>query len=153
MARCYPIFSDEDADLRDLYWGLTKGRYARREVSGNSVFAHKVVVERKYGRRRNPMEYCDHMNRNTLDNRRENLCLVTPLQNSQNLGLSPKNTSGFRGVSWCKKCCKWRAAVKYKHKYYDLGFFMLAEEAGAAAEAKRTELGFYLGTHETRGSA
>lgn len=41
--------------------------------------------------------YVDHINRNTLDNRRANLRIVTPGENAQNRGSWGR--LGFRGVS------------------------------------------------------
>ncbi|MCH7686587.1 MAG: HNH endonuclease [Planctomycetes bacterium] len=44
----------------------------------------------------------DHINRNRLDNRDENLRFVTFSQNQINKGLSTRNTSGFKGVCFCR---------------------------------------------------
>ena len=52
------------------------------------------------------------------------------------------NTSGYRGVYWERHVKKWRARVQYRGQCHNLGLFTDVHEAGAAAEAKRTELGF-----------
>ena len=42
--------------------------------------------------------FVDHINHNTLDNRRENLRICTQSQNSHNAVLSTRNSSGYKGV-------------------------------------------------------
>src|SRR5690348_9287785 len=55
----------------------------------------------------------DHINNDTLDNRKMNLRVVTIQQNSQNrAGVSSNNTSGYRGVRYDKRSKKWISAVK-----------------------------------------
>ena len=74
----------------------------------------------------------DHISGNTLDNRRENLRICTPAENSRNYKKPKTNTSGYKGVSWDKKSLKWRAAIGFNNKVIHLGFFSSAEEAHSA---------------------
>lgn len=60
----------------------------------------------------------DHINGNTLDNRRKNLRIITRQQNTWNQKIRITNTSGYRGVSWDKKNKKWKAFVA--KTYYGL---------------------------------
>jgi hypothetical protein len=53
----------------------------------------------------------DHINGDGLDNRIENLRLVTQADNSRNKPRSSNNTSGFTGVSWDKKSRAWIGRV------------------------------------------
>jgi hypothetical protein len=53
----------------------------------------------------------DHINGNTLDNRKSNLMSVDQSGNMRNRGKMTNNTSGYVGVCWCKKSTKWQASV------------------------------------------
>lgn len=45
-------------------------------------------------------EQVDHINHDGLDNRKENLRIVTNSQNGMNRRLTSANTSGYKGVSF-----------------------------------------------------
>ena len=74
----------------------------------------------------------DHINRNTLDNRKENLRLATMQQNAMNRSVQPNNTSGIPGVSWRKDRNKWRAFITINGKQKSLGLYENKEDAIAA---------------------
>lgn len=66
----------------------------------------------------------DHINRNPLDNRRENLDNSASKQiQMQNRGLQKNNTSGCKGVSWNIQSKKWRARITVNYKEISLGLF------------------------------
>jgi hypothetical protein len=71
----------------------------------------------------------DHKNRNGLDNRRENLCIVSPYQNRLNLSNFRNNTSGVRGISWYENLKKWGIHVRRKGKLNYFGVFSDKKEA------------------------
>lgn len=71
----------------------------------------------------------DHANRNTLDNRRENLRPATSTNNSQNRTRQRNNTSGFTGVCWNKKEQMWVARIGLNGKNKNLGCFTDKTEA------------------------
>ena len=81
----------------------------RYDVCSNSFGSHK---ERKYIFLARYLLNCpkdlqvDHISRNTLDNRRKNLLIVTNFENNQN---KSTNTSGCVGVTWDKSRNKWKA--------------------------------------------
>lgn len=82
----------------------------------------------------------DHINRNRLDNRRENLRLVSDLQNSQNTGFRSHNTSGYMGVIWHKQRGKWWARLTYEKKVLSLGLFEDIIDAAMCRYATETQL-------------
>jgi|SRR5690625_3184862 len=80
----------------------------------------------------------DHINHDTLNNKQENLRIVTLAENLQNIkGKYENNTSGIRGVD--KRSGRWRARVQINKKPIHLGYFdnkELAEEAVIIARKK-----------------
>lgn len=77
----------------------------------------------------------DHINGVRNDNSWTNLRLVTRRQNNQNMGLSRRNVSGVKGVSWNSRAGKWLANIKTKDRRVHLGYYSTVEEAAAARKA------------------
>lgn len=71
----------------------------------------------------------DHKNRNGLDNRRENLRLITISQNMHNRAVFKSNTSGMSGVHYNKGKKKWEASITINWKRIYLGSFKSKEDA------------------------
>lgn len=72
----------------------------------------------------------DHINRNPLDNRRENLDNnASKGIQSQNRGLQTNNTSGCKGVHWVKKDKRWIAQIKKDRKVVYLGQYKSKTDA------------------------
>lgn len=118
----------------------------RWSIGGNGyVQRHVVLAAGKYSKSRlhrevmdaAPGDIVDHINGNRLDCRRENLRIVDDRGNAQNQSKSPKNTSGYRGVSWHKQNQKWYAYAKINGVMISLGFFDDVHEAGAVAKKFR----------------
>lgn len=73
-------------------------------------------------------DFIDHINGDPLDNRKSNLRIVKPYQNSQNRKTSVNNnSSGVRGVYWEQN--KWRARIMIRGKRRNLGYFETIKEA------------------------
>ena len=73
--------------------------------------------------------YCDHADRNPLNNRKYNLREATAAENNRNQSKKKTNTSGFIGVSWDKDNLKWRAYITVNRKNIKLGRFVDKEYA------------------------
>lgn len=95
---------------------------------------HRLLLGLEYGDHR----HGDHINRDTLDNRRVNLRIATPAQNAWNTRLYSTNTSGHKGVYWEEQTGKWRASIGVNRKEIKLGRFSSLDAAVAAyAEASK----------------
>lgn len=70
-----------------------------------------------------PEYQIDHINRNRLDNRWENLRLATPVQNLANQNLRSTNKSGYKGVHWRRASKAYQATIKYHEQQISLGYF------------------------------
>lgn len=82
----------------------------------------------------------DHINHNTLDNRKSNLRLVTAAQNAQNKnGARKDSTSGLRGVTWSERDKRWRAQITLNRKAIHLGSFKDKEEANRVVTEARAK--------------
>lgn len=84
----------------------------------------------------------DHINHNTLDNRRCNLRIITRSENQQNRkGEAQRGSvSGHRGVGWQEAKGKWRSRVCVNGKSYHLGYFDDIEEAKKVVRDARKRL-------------
>lgn len=120
-------FDVEDYDkIKDYCWsehihktGNYRSLDARDPVTHKIIRMHYLITDK----------YSDHINLNTLDNRKENLRSVTRNQNAQNHSLRQDNTSGFSGVTWNKEHQHWRAQINANKVHYFLGSFNTKEEA------------------------
>lgn len=74
--------------------------------------------------------HVDHINHDTLDNRRSNLRICFDWQNNKNVLKTKKNaTSTYLGVSWCKGRKRWLAQISHENKTRNLGRFNTEKEA------------------------
>jgi hypothetical protein len=84
--------------------------------------------------------YCDHINHNGLDNRRANLRLCTPQQNSFNQRPRRNSTSIYKGVSWNSEVRKWKAEIKHNGRTISIGYFEKEQDAAIAYDDYAAEL-------------
>lgn len=94
--------------------------------------AHRLAWLYVYGEW--PKNQIDHVNGNRSDNRLENLRAATQAQNQQNVGLTRRNNSGYKGVHWKSSHKKWCAQIRRDGHRVNLGHFDTAELAAAAYE-------------------
>lgn len=74
----------------------------------------------------------DHINGNTLDNRKCNLRLCNKQQNSWNRKIHKNNSSGYKGVIFIKSLNKYKSLIIYNKKLYYLGVFYDKKDAAKA---------------------
>lgn len=112
--------------------------YRRPTVKGGkhkTVLMHRVIMDPPDG-----MEI-DHLNRNTLDNRRCNLRIATRSENHLNRGVSAKSKSGVSGVAWDAVRKKWRASITVRGAVHELGRFSEIEDTIAVRREAESRLG------------
>lgn len=71
----------------------------------------------------------DHINRDTLDNRKSNLRIVTRSQNQKNKGIQKNNKTGMTGVYWVEKTKRWLVRMKIEGKNTYFGSFVDKQDA------------------------
>jgi hypothetical protein len=74
----------------------------------------------------------DHINHNTLDNRKENLKPCSHRQNMWNLNPKRKKSSNFTGVCREKRAKPWKAYIRISGKLRNIGNFSEELEAATA---------------------
>jgi hypothetical protein len=80
-------------------------------------------------------EVVDHINHDTMDNRRVNLRIVKQAENMLNVGIRSNNTTGVTGVWREKRRSKWVAEIKRDGIKHFLGQYDSFDEAVAARKA------------------
>jgi hypothetical protein len=138
----FAIIDDEDFDLVNEYtwcavWhAATQSYYARtavRKPNGKYTLLgmHRLIMNAPKGM------HVDHIDHNTLDNRREKLRVCTPSQNNCNRGANDNNLCGHKNVNWSMARNKWHAHISVNRKHIHLGYHVNIEDAIAAAKAGR----------------
>lgn len=104
----------------------SKTGYRRVGVDGKYYQVHQLVWLYHHGYLPKQL---DHINRDRLDNRIENLRVVTTSVNCRNRGVRADNTSGVTGVNWYPKYQKWVARLTTDSGRKTLGYFSNKEDA------------------------
>ncbi len=97
----------------------------------NSYTAHQLVAQAFLGHIIGGYKLVvDHINDNKLDNRVENLQIVTQRENA--FKTQGKYSSKYKGVCWHKNRNKWKADININGKLKYLGSFDIEHEAHLA---------------------
>lgn len=133
---------DDYAPLSRFSWYALKCRsnyYAYRSSGNKKISMARQLLNPS------PGMVIDHINHDTLDNRRSNLRICTKSQNSRNrVNFNPKSKSGIRGVKWDARSRNWSATIYVSGKTLYLGHFRdKMEAAEAASKARLTYFGSY----------
>ena len=102
-------------------------RYAATKIKGQHFCVHKLIYMYHYGEMPKQL---DHINKDSLDNRIENLRLATSSENMSNRNIFKNNKSGYPGVCWHKQHQKWGVTIGINGKFNHLGYFEDLELAG-----------------------
>jgi hypothetical protein len=143
----HAIEVDEDDlwRLLDEPWGIQRSvgkyktyAYVRKTVQTNGAvkvrLLHREIMNAKAG------ELVDHINGDTLDNRKSNLRICTHSENMCNRATNGSSKTGLKGVYWCKDKAMYRAHVRLNGKKHHAGYAHTAAEAGRLYDAKARQL-------------
>ena len=108
--------------------GRKRGYAARAGANGKHIFMHHIICPVRDG------FIVDHKDRDTLNNRADNLREATHAGNAVNKTPSKKR-AGYVGVSYYPKTDRWTASVGHKMKRIHVGYFSTAREAALARDA------------------
>ena len=128
------LVDKEDYDfLSQFNWNFN-GRYAKMTVNEGgkykTVLMHSLIMNTPKGK------VTDHINGDKLDNRKENLRIVSQKKNMWNGKGDKTNPSGYKGVTWYEPRKKWRVRVNREY----VGLFDCKKEAAKAYNEKAKEL-------------
>lgn len=96
-------------------WCLTKDKYAQSTINKKSIKLHRFIMNCYDDK------IVDHIDHNTLNNKKKNLRICTILQNSYNTKYR-KHSSCFKGVQ--KVNNKWRCVLRKNGQLINLGTFI-----------------------------
>jgi len=143
-----------DADkvelISDIKWYCLPGDHTKYAVSSNRLedrivvmlYLHRVLTDCPKGL------VVDHINGDGLDNRRNNLRVVTVAQNNLNSRVRSDSTTGIKGAYYDKRKGSYYSHIKRGDERIYLGTFSTAEEAAEAyAKASRELHGEYGRTY------
>ena len=133
------LIDEEDRELLENIgkWYINNRGYVRKTIrfiegtqeKDKNISMHRIIWEKHFGLIPKNMQI-DHISGNRLDNRKNNLRLVTNQENQW-------NQTKAKGYRWHKEAKKYQAQIGLNDKVINLGFFDTAEEAAKAyLEAK-----------------
>ena len=128
-ARTALIDSDDIPRVSERGWIISKGDSRPDYVSGSSggkaVYLHRFVMNAQKG------DIVDHINHDTMDNRKSNLRFATHRDNVANQRVRQGGT-GYKGGQIRCDGKKWVARIQVDRKGHYLGSFTTPEDAARA---------------------
>lgn len=129
----FQIDDDDFAIVSWYTWTIDKNGYPvahtySRKDKHFIIYLHNLIM----GKAGSGLEW-DHIDRDKQNNKRNNLRLVSHQINMRNQKLQANNTSGVRGISWCKNRKRWRVRIGRTGKL--IGYFNLLDAAITARRA------------------
>ena len=109
--------------IRDL-------NYVGTHISGKHILLNRFI----YGIKAEKGMELVYRNRNSLDNRRENIIEVSRAISAQNMRIPKNNTSGVKGVAWNYRRNQWWVYITSNGIRHHLGCFSKLEDAKQARE-------------------
>jgi hypothetical protein len=127
----------DDSDFEWLmqwkwYYLDDRNGYALRSFKRSLVWMHRVIMNAPKDMQ------VDHINCNSIDNRRCNLRLCSQSENQRNRGATKKSVNGYKGLHWHRG--KWQVQITVNGQSTHLGTFTDEIEAAKAYDKAAREL-------------
>lgn len=133
------LIDDDDYErVNKFKWQFHKKGYATHgyKIKGKckKIRMHRFILQAPKNKQ------VDHINGNTLDNRKQNLRLCSHRENSRNTAKTKNKTlSRYKGVSKTHRKY-WRSYIVLNDKQIHLGYFKTEAEAAKAYNKKASDL-------------
>lgn len=107
----YALIDDENFELINKYkWHL----HANYVISYSKTKPRRYIILHRLLLNPPKNKQVDHINHNTLDNRKSNLRICTNTENAYNRFPQKKSLSIFKGVIWKKSHKQWVCFIQHK---------------------------------------
>lgn len=113
--------------------------YVRINIDKKEYKAHRLAWLYIYGSF--PVKQLDHVNRNRVDNKIDNLRLADDALNSKNQSIYKNSPTGYHGVT--AHGTRWRARINVGGKKIHLGVFDTIKEAAKCRAEAEVKYGFH----------
>lgn len=132
-------FDLEDYDkIKNVCWSKSSYNYIVGDLNGVQMKLHRLILNV------DDSTYVDHINHNTVDNRKYNLRICNNSINQINKKLQKNNVSGVAGVWWDKTVNKWKVNIcRDFHRVYLGSFNDFDEAVRVRKEAEKKYFGEY----------
>lgn len=133
----FALVDDEDFEwINKLKWYYSSYGYATSKSSNyKTIFMHREILKVSKGM------VIDHVNRNKLDNRRENLRICNNSQNNANKSKQKGEFSSlYKGTYWDKFNKLWSCQITINNKIIRIGRFEQERHAAMAYDIWAKEL-------------
>ena len=138
--------TSSNAKKGSIAGGMNSSGYNVISIDSKHYRAHRLAWMYVYGE--DPSSFIvDHINRDQLDNRINNLRLVSPLQSSANTGKHSDRISNLPKGVYQQKSGNYQAQIHCRGKRHYLGTFASIEEAAKAYQRKADELHGAFASH------
>lgn len=117
--------------------GSPSARYVNAVVDGRLYLLHRLVFLFHHGFW---PETVDHINRDTMDNRIENLRAATTAENARNRKVDRRNKTGVKNIRRDPRTGRFRVVMQIDGKQRSLGTFDTIEDAAQRATDLRNQL-------------
>ena len=111
------VYSIRFDKVREMKSSIKPSGYKELDISSKTVSIHSLVGNAFIGKREDGLTY-DHIDRNRLNNRADNLRLATKSEQQINKNMMNNNTSGEKNISSTTTRGKayWRIVIKRNKK-------------------------------------